>query len=514
MSASTESRRRGLRRGGLTAVTGATCAMILVAGTASAAGTPGGQSIGDPYYPTDGNTGYDVRHYDLRLSYTPGADKLSGTATILATAGQDLSRFSLDFGLNASSVLVNSRPASFTKKASKLVVTPKRALPTGTPFTVVVRYSGVPSTVEINGEKGWVATPKGAIAANEPHSAAFWYPVNDHPLDKATYDVSVSVPKGPEVISSGDFLGASPEPTGRIRWNWRSATKQAPYLNLLAIGDYQHNHTSTPAGMPFNTAYDTNLGQLAGAAKSSVQRTPEINKFLLGKFGPYPFEAQGGTVTKDIGYALETQANPVYSDKFFATGSNTYVVAHENAHQWFGDAVSVHNWRDIWCNEGFASYAEWLWSNHIGEGTEQQNFDFLYNQVPADDPFWQVLPGDPGPANQFSGAVYDRGAMTLQALRNLVGDQAFFATLKAWVKGRKEGNGSVGDFIALAEKTSGKQLDALFRTWLFTAGKPLATRVNGFPPGSARNLESGKVAKPRSFDKIAGTHELLAHEHG
>lgn len=507
MPVTTTSRRIGLR-----ALTGAACAVALFASTASAA-QPGTGSIGDPYYPTDGNTGYDARHYDLRLSYTPGADKLSGTATILATSTQDLSRFSFDFGLNASSVLVNNAPAKFAKRAAKLVVTPRAELPKGTPFTVVVRYSGKPSTVEINGERGWVATKTSALAANQPHSAAFWYPVNDHPRDKARYDVSVSVPNGTKAIGNGTFLGSVPEPNQRTRWNWRSPELQASYLGLLAIGDYETNNTSTPSGMPFYTAYGRDIGDSTDAAKSSIQRTPEVTEFLAGKFGRYPFTWQGGVVSTDLQFALETQGKPVYGAGFFSTGSNTYVVAHEVAHQWFGNSVSVHNWQDIWVNEGFASYAEWMWSARQGEGTEQQNFDFNYAEIPAGNAFWQVLPGDPGPKNQFAGAVYTRGAMTLQALRNVVGDKAFYATLRAWLSERKNGNGKVSDFTALAERVSGKQLDRLFKVWLFTKGKPAPTAANGFPAGAARVAERGAVPKPESYDKIAQTRRMLTEGH-
>jgi aminopeptidase N len=498
-------------RSGLTTVA-ATCAVALFAGTAGAVGTPGGESIGDPYYPTDGNTGYDVGHYDLRLSYAPGADTLSGTATILATPTRDLSSLSLDFGLTASSVLVNNTPARFAAKPGKLVVTPRKDLPAGTPVTVVVRYAGVPSKAVINGERGWVATRNGALAANEPHSAAFWYPVNDHPKDKATYDISVAVPKGTEVVSNGTLLGSQARPANQVRWYWRSTRPQASYLTLLAIGRYELHRKTAPNGQPFVTAYDKGSDPATtNAAKASIERTPEIHRFESTMFGPYPFEAKGGVSSTALGFALETQTRPVHSDAFFHAGSNTYVVAHENAHQWFGDSVSMAGWRDIWLNEGFASYAEWLWSNHVGEGTPRQLFDFTYHNYQADDPFWQVLPGDPGKDKQFDDAVYDRGAMTLQALRNVVGDKAFFATRRAWAAAHRYGNGTIEQFVTLAEKTSGTSLTKLFDTWLYTRGKPAATAANGIPPANAA-APRGTTAKskPHSYDKIASTHRLLA----
>jgi aminopeptidase N len=148
------------------------------------------------------------------------------------------------------------------------------------------------------------------------------------------------------------------------------------------------------------------------------------------------------------------------------------VVVHEIAHQWYGNDVALAAWMHMWLNEGFATYAEWLWSGREGLGTPQEIFEFFYNEIPADDPFWDVVIGDPGIPNLFHGAVYVRGAMTLQVLRNQVGDRDFFRILRAWAKRRSGGNGTTAQFVALAERISGQQLDALFDAWLFTPGKP------------------------------------------
>ena len=117
----------------------------------------------------------------------------------------------------------------------------------------------------------------------------------------------------------------------------------------------------------------------------------------------------------------------------FEDGPNDSVVVHENAHQWFGDERRRRTWRNIWLNEGFATFAEFLWSEHEGFDTAQETFDFFYNDIPPDDPFWQVVIGDPGHEQLFDDAVYLRGAMTLQALRARVGDRAFFTIMRRWV---------------------------------------------------------------------------------
>ena len=481
-----------------------TVAGLLLAGTAAAGtGSPGGQTVGDPYYPTDGNTGYDVGHYDLRLQYRPATDQLSGTATILATATQDLSQFSFDFGLHTDSVLVNNFPATYTSTGSKLVITPSATLPKGSPITVVVRYDGIPSQVTINGEKDWLRTPDGAQAVQEPHIAAFWYPANDHPTDKATYDISVAVPNGTQVVSNG-VLASSSSQLGQTRWNWRSTKPQATYLTFIAIGKYDIRQAVGPDGEPVITAYGANIGANHDAAVASVERTPEVLGWESSLFGPYPFEAQGGVVPAvPFGFALENQTRPVYDPRFFRSGADMSVIVHENAHQWFGDAVSVHRWSDIWLNEGFASYAEWLWSEKEGEGTAQQLFDYYYNSVPASDPQWQVLPGDPGADNQFSDfAVYTRGALALQALRNAVGDDSFFAILKAWVAAREYSDGTIDQFIGVAEKVSGKPLHDLFQQWLFTPSRPSL-------PAAVAAAHAAPVT-PKSVTEIDRTNVLLA----
>ena len=491
-----------------TAAVASAAAMTLFAGTALAA-SPGAPGAGDPYFPTYGNGGYDVSHYDIRLNYNPNGDQLSGTTTILAKATQDLTQFNLDFLLKVKSVRINNAPAPFVSDDGELTLTPRGGVRKGQDLTIVVTYADSPSTVkDRNGFTAWTKTADGALAIGEPEIASWWYPSNDHPTDKATFDVNVAVPNGVEAISNGTFLGTTRQINGYTRWNWRSLMPQATYLTFLTIGQFDVRQSTSPSGQPVVNAYSERLGDNADSARASVERTPEVTEFLAENFGPYPFEAQGGVVTPDLGYALENQTRSTYDAGFFRRGANTYVVAHEIAHQWFGDSVSVHHWRDIWLNEGFASYAEFLWSEHVGEGTAQENADFTYDLYPADSEFWNVLPGDPGASNVFDGAVYDRGALAVHALRVAVGDEKFFEILRTWVAEKKYSDATIEEFIALAERVSGQQLDQVFQTWLFTKGKPAQA------PGRSEAAKSLSVtSEPKSRAKIQLTHELLdAHK--
>ncbi|MFI1993340.1 M1 family metallopeptidase [Actinoplanes sp. NPDC020271] len=457
------------RRGYALAVTAA----LLIGGcTASAAPEfrPGADGAGDPYFPKYGNGGYDVAGYDLDLRYDPATGKLAGRATITATATQDLSRLDFDLAhLSVTAITVDGVAATSRADGTELVVTPATGIPDGRKFTVVAEYGGTPDQLanKTLGNGGWLRTEDGGVALGQPESASTWYPVNDHPSDKATFTLAMTVPDGLEVISNG-VPGARDTKDGWTTWRWAEASPMASYLSTVVIGRYRIA-TGTHDGKPMIIAVPESLPENGPAARS-LARTGEITDYLAGVFGPYPFDANGGVIVDDdrIGYALETQSRPVYGSTFFDQ-VNPGVVAHELAHQWFGDSVALDRWSDIWLNEGFATYAEWLWSEHDHGKTVQQQFDTTYASVD-----WTQPAGDPGPARIFGAAVYERGALVVHALRRTIGDEAFFRLLTTWVSEHRDGNGDTAQFIATAEKVSGKDLDSFFQAWLYAPKRPPA----------------------------------------
>jgi aminopeptidase N len=432
---------------------------------------PGADGLGDTYYPQAGNGGYDVGNYDLDVKYEPATDTLTGAATITATATANLTSFNLDLhGLTVQTVTVDGAKATTARAGDELTVTPSKTLVSGATFVTAIRYGGVPQPYQEDGlgQVGFLHNDDGEVAIGEPEVAASWYPVNDHPRDKATYTVKIAAPDGLAAISNG-VLKNKQSAAGWTTWTWSESTPMASYLATMVVGKYRVQE-STHDGKPVFIAVDSSLDP---AVDTQLARTPQVVDFLESKFGPYPFDAIGGIVIDDkrVRFALENQTRPIYSSSFFRDNEDaSWVIVHELAHQWYGDSVSVNEWKEIWLNEGFATYAEWLWSENNGGQPAQKTFDTYFAQ--AESPMWKVPPGNPGKPDLFDNSVYVRGGMTLHALRLAVGDDAFFKILKAWAAEKANGNAITPEFIALCERISGKQLDQLFNDWLYGKVRP------------------------------------------
>jgi aminopeptidase N len=441
----------------------------------AAAGAQAG--IGDPYFPTAGNPGYQARHYTIRAHWHPDTRVLTGKTTITLVPRKRLGSFNLDLLLRASQVTVNDRRARFRQTQHELIVRPARALARGHRAHVTVTYRGKPIGLSYGGETPFEKTRTGAIAVGEPQIAAWWFPSNDHPSDKATYTTVLTVPRRMEAISNGALVRRHRTAKTDV-WRWRSYKPMASYLAFAAFGQYdvQRGHAD---GRPYVYAFEHGLGAQSAPARAGVRLTPKMVHWLSVIWGRYPYGQIGGVVPSvNLGYALENQTRPVYGRDMFAGGVDRTLIAHELAHQWFGDRVSVRRWKDIWLNEGFATYTEWLWSYHTGGRSPQSTFLNTYHAFEPSSAYWKLPIGNPGRQWMFDYAVYERGAMTLQALRNRVGGRDFFTIARRWTHDRG-GVGGTGEFKKLAERVSGKQLDGLFRAWLYSGHKPAPTDANG-----------------------------------
>ena len=461
---------------------------VLAAGLGGAQGVQAGvtaredgaSGIGDPYWPLDGNGGIDVASYRIHNRYALATKRLAGrtTVTFTATATADLSSFSLDFLLPVRKVTVDGVRARFSRsgRGHELRITPSRALPPGSTHTAVVTYAGNPAKQDYAGERNWLASTREVVTMNEPHMAPWWFPANDHPLDKALVDVRITVPKGREVVSNGKLLGRQ---TGRrgTTWHWRADEPMAPYLAFFAAGDFTLAR-GVRDGLPWLVAVSDRLPPAQQRRSMRLMKiSPAVVAGLEKDLGDYPFSVVGGITTSlNPGFALENQTRPTYPAIGFHDPS---LVVHELAHQWFGDDIAVQGWRDIWLNEGFATFMEWRWAETHGGSSAQETLHRTYDATDASSPFWRVTVADPGAANVFDGAIYDRGGMTLQALRNRVGEEAFWLIVRAWIDEQSGGNGSTEEFEETAERVSGQELTGFFIAWLRTPEQPATTAANG-----------------------------------
>ncbi|MDH6498387.1 MULTISPECIES: M1 family metallopeptidase [unclassified Streptomyces] len=446
-------------------------ALALTACDGGVHGTPGGSGLRDPYFPKAGNGGYDVTHYDLDLAFDPDTEKLSGTATLTARATQDLSAFDLDLdGLDVEKVTVGGETARWNRTGQELTVRPPDDLDEGRIFRVTVDYSGTPATLTDpdGSEEGWLPTGTGAVALGEPTGSMTWFPGNHHPSDKASYDLTITVPEGLQAVSNGE-LTASRTSGGRTTTTWHTAEPMASYVATLAIGDYDVHRTTTPEGLPVHTAVDP---AEAEASRKVLARIPAVIAWAEDNFGPYPFSSTGAIVGRegDAGYALETQNRP-----FFPGAPDIGTLVHELAHQWYGDSVTPKTWRDMWLNEGFATYAEWLWDEDHGGDSAQETFDALYAHGEDDyEDLWSFPPGKPSSAAHISDSpVYQRGAMVLHQIRRRLGDTAFFALLRDWPTTHRHGTADTEDFTSYVEDLApDEDFGPVWDDWLYGEGKP------------------------------------------
>jgi aminopeptidase N len=425
----------------------------------------------DPYTPRSGDASFDVVSYDLDLRYRVHTNRLEGVAIVNAVTTERVRSVRLDLvGLRASRVRVDGDVRTkFQQDAAGLRVTLPRAIDAGEEFSVEVRYAGAPRPRRSPwGAIGWEELEDGMLVASQPIGAPTWFPCNDRPDDRARFRIAITTDAEYTVAATG--VARPPVRTGALtRWEFVSEVPTATYLAAVHLGPYRESAIGAARLLaPI---------RLLPAARRWFADVPRILQCFEAAFGPYPQQHCTIVVTPDpLEIPLEAQGLVVFGANHFVPEA-ARLVPHEIAHQWFGNSVGLERWRDIWLNEGFACYAEWVWSEASGGpdiATLADEHHALLRALPQD-----LIVSDPGPTLMFDDRVYKRGALTLEALRRTVGADTFAVILHTWVRTHRHGLVTTEAFRECVERIAGAPAAALLTPWLDAAALPaLPPRVS------------------------------------
>jgi aminopeptidase N len=432
----------------------------------------GAAPVIDPYLPDNGNFGYRVSRYELELEYKVASNRLAGTATITAVTLASLQTFTLDLAesMAVSKVTVNGRrPAGFGAAGAKLRIRLSSALPAGSAISIVVRYGGTPRPIRtIWGEVGFEELSNGALVAGQPNGSPSWFPCDDHPSSKASYRIQISTDSPYYAVAPGDLVSKRVR-AGQTIWTYEQPEPTSTYLATLQIGMYDLVRLpKAPVRMLAAVP-----GRLQSRFDHDFGRQPAMMKLFIKLFGPYPFSAGYTVVVTDdpLEMPLEAQGVSIFgANHCDGERRSERLIAHELAHQWFGNSVTARRWRDIWLHEGFACYAEWLWSEHSGGRTAAQLAHQHHQRLLVAPQ--NLMLSDPGPRDMFDDRVYKRGALTLHALRGAIGDDKFFTLLRDWTGRHRHGTVVTDDFTGLAAKYTDSSLRPLWQAWLYSTRVP------------------------------------------
>jgi aminopeptidase len=393
--------------------------------------------------PHHGDETFDVDSYDIELDYRVSTNRLDARAEIVAVAREVLDVISLDLHrLDVRKVRVDrGPPAGFAVRGGKLRIRLVAPAAAGDRLVLAIRYGGQPGPLPSTwGEVGWEELADGVIVAGQPSGAPSWFPCNDRPGNKATYRLAVTTESAYTVVANG-LLVARRRGARATTWTFAQSQPMATYLATVQIGRYEMRELtgSQLAGsvVPQQLFVPRRLQEVVA---TDLARQPAMMRAFVELFGPYPFDEYRVVVTADdLEIPLEAQGLSVFGANHFdgRRGLERWV-AHELAHQWFGNSLTAGRWSDIWLHEGFACYAEWLWSEHSGGGSA----DLLARQhhVRLAEDAQDLVLADPGADLMFDDRIYKRGALALHALRLALGDDTFFAMIRAWVAGHRFGS--------------------------------------------------------------------------
>lgn len=424
----------------------------------------------DPVYPALGHPGLDALHYDLDLAWDPVARVLRGEQALVLRATRDAERLVLDLSpsLAVSGAVLDGEPVEVEQRGQDLrvaadVVADER-------YLLELSYAGTPDPVPAPTTRGdfstngWTVTDDGDTwTMQEPSGAFSWYAVDDQPADKATYDISVTVPSPRVGVANGELVSRTEE-DGVTTTRWRMPQPMASYLVTVATGEYEVTEDRSASGVPISYWVPADRAGLV----EPLRDAPRGLDWLERRLGPYPFDTLGFLLV-DSDSGMETQT-------MVTLGMNEYtlsvpVLVHEMAHHWWGDLVGPDTWRDLWMNEGMVMYLQGVWQAREEDYTLEQLLDHWAEQEPA----MREEAGPPAaydPATFGEGNAYYSGALMWHEIRELLGDGLFWRLVREWPQQRAHGTASYADVLAWWSQQSGRDLEPLFDAWLLGGTSP------------------------------------------
>jgi aminopeptidase N len=429
--------------------------------------------VPDPVYPKYGNPSVDVLHYGLDLTWAPDTKTLTGQATLHLRTTADVTAIALDFSAayTIDGATVDGTATTAAVADGKFTV--PATLSKGRDTTLVVKYHGTPKTVPMPSNRGdaeplglTVTDDGGLWTMQEPYGSATWYPSNDQPSDKALYDIAVTVPPGWSGVASG-----TPKGQDGNTFRYSSTDPVATYLTTLAVGRYQKETATGPRGLPIEYWFRPGVDD---AMMKVVRKSPGHLAWLEQRFGPYPFATAGVVLVPSVS-AMETQQMVTLGAKLMEAGASAddveADVLHEYAHQWFGNTVTPSHWKDLWLNEGWATYIQALYTNERDK-ISASRWEQFARQSDARLRSSLGPPGSPKADRFAEGNVYLCPALMLHQIHKQLGDNAFFALGRDWAQRHKGSTQDRATFIAFVNQHTGKDFTALINTWLDSPTTP------------------------------------------
>lgn len=413
---------------------------------------------------------YDVTHYGIELKFDIANRTIAGKCTIKGKSKTNgLKTILLDLYDNLNVTAVSGHGAGFKHESNILTIELNKNLRKNEAFTVTVEYNGNPTRV---GGDGVTFTSHGSggplvFTQNEPYFARIWLPCKDVPYDKCnTADISVTVPDSLTAASNGILKEVVNNRDGTKTFKWHEKHPMATYLIAIAISDYvEFSHRYKYSNKESMEVRYYVFPEYMERSNPGIDLCVEMIEAFSKVYGQYPFLDEKYAMSQySWGGAMENQTNS------FMTNFNERTTAHELAHQWWGDMVTCSDWRNIWINEGFATYSEAIWyENKYGKERYDQHMQSLMSRTFSG----SIYRHDISYAGSvITGIVYSKAASVLHMLRNLVGDKTFFNIIKDYRKQYFYGNAGTLDFHEVCEKYYGEDLDWFFTQWIYGEGRP------------------------------------------